>query len=104
MTTKPTQTTEPKISLREKFRIKPFEWWEVAPYRRGGMGFFWGTWKTFDLLSAVTQMSPLVNFLNQAVRGFPYRQYSLVIDESAFTFKDGKGCSYAPQTIDGGKK
>jgi hypothetical protein len=98
-----TQTAEPRISLREKFRIKPFEWWELKPIEFSGFKFFWGTYKTFSLLSALTQMSPLLNFLNQAVRGFPYRHYSLVIDESAFTFSDGKGCAYTPQIIDGGK-
>lgn len=99
----PKTKTTPPPCLREKFRIKPLELWELFPYRSGGIACFRGTWKLFGLLSAVTQASPLLNFINQAMREFPYRHYSLVVDERSFKFKDGKGCSYSAQVIDGGK-
>lgn len=92
-----------KPTIREKFKIKPFEWWEIYPYCRGGIKCWRGTYKTFGFECAITQFSPLVNFLLQAVRGFPYRHYSLAVNESAFTFNDGKGCSSVPQVIDGGR-
>ena len=99
-----TDATEHKVSLREKFRIKPLELWELKPIDFSGFKYIKGNYQTFGLWSAITVVSPLLNFIGWAVRGFPYRHYSLVIDESAFTFHDGKGCYYTPTVIDGGKE
>lgn len=96
--------SEPQTTtLRQKFRSNPLRLAELKPLEFSGFKWFWGTYKMFGFCAAFPNVSPLFGFLCQAVRGFPYRDWNLVIDESSFTFKDGDVLCQ-PRVIDGGKK
>ena len=95
---KPVTTT-----LRQKFKTNPLRLAELKPLEFSSFKYFWGTYKNFGFTAAFPNVSPLFGFLCQAVRGFPYRDWILAIDESSFTFRDGDTMTQ-PQVIDGGKK
>ena len=90
-------------SLIEKFRSNPLRLEELSLIDFSGFKFWKGTYRRFGFWCAFHNICPLSGFLNEAFRGFPYRNCYLSVDESSFTFKKGDELSQ-PKVIDGGKK
>lgn len=79
--------------------MKPIKLYELKPMDFSGLKYFSGTKKRFGVISAICQMSPLINM----IINWKYREYDLVIDTKDFKFKNGDEYS-KPTVIDGGKK
>lgn len=79
--------------------MKTIKLYELKPIDFSGFKYFSGTKKNFGFISAICQMSPLLNM----IINWRYRGYDLVIDTKDFKFKNGDEY-IKPTVIDGGKK
>jgi len=72
---------------------------DFKPVSFRSIEYWYGTYKTFGFRSVLTLASPLANI----VLNWKYRNCHLVIDESAFPFKNGDEYSQ-PKVIKGGQE